>query len=188
MILSNIEIETELEAGHLVIDPRPLQGQYSGAAVDLTLHRELYSLPEEDDTQGQPIDPSNPRFNVSRTIEIWGTRHPIDNGYELKPNKLTIGSTRERVELPLHLAARIEGRSSLARLGILVHATAPTIHPGFQGQLTLEIINSGPFDIILKPGLAIVQLIVERVGLPSTKRANRLTNTPQKASAGYFHA
>ena len=169
MILSNIEIEAELDAGHLVIAPRPLKKRFSGAAVDLTLHHELYVLPEEDYTQGQPIDPSNPGFKVGRFIEDRSKRESIVGGYELKPNKLTIGSTHERVELPLHLAARIEGRSSLARLGIAVHATAPTVHPGFQGQLALEIINSGPFDIILKPGLAIAQLIVERVGLPSTE-------------------
>jgi dCTP deaminase len=73
------------------------------------------------------------------------------------------------VQLPISgepdrsLAARIEGKSSRARLGLLVHFTAPTVHPGFSGTLTLEMINLGPVDIQLFPGMPIAQLIVEEV-------------------------
>ncbi|MFV1968684.1 MAG: hypothetical protein ACC628_24960 [Pirellulaceae bacterium] len=79
-----------------------------------------------------------------------------------------LGMTREKISLPLQgqptcLAARIEGKSSRARFGLLVHFTAPTVHPGWCGPLTLEMINLGPADILLVPGMAIAQLIVEEV-------------------------
>jgi dCTP deaminase len=77
---------------------------------------------------------------------------------------------RERVGLPRQsrLAARVEGRNSLARLGLAVHLTAPTIHAGFSGNITLEITNQGPIPIKLRPGLAICQLVLEHVfGTPA---------------------
>ena len=80
---------------------------------------------------------------------------------------LIIGKTLESVKLPLHLAARIEGKSSLARLGLSVHITAPTVLAGFNGRLYLEMNNVGPFAIQLKAGMNIAQLILEHVGLPA---------------------
>ncbi|MFZ5587871.1 MAG: dCTP deaminase [Thermodesulfobacteriota bacterium] len=64
------------------------------------------------------------------------------------------------------LAARVEGRSSLARLGLQIHMTAPTIHAGFYGKIALEIFNAGPFPLKLKKGLAICQLIIEEIKTP----------------------
>jgi len=94
--------------------------------------------------------------------------------YQLEKNQFILAKTAERVGLPISkipelpsLAARIEGKSSLARLGLLVHFTAPTVHPGFEGTLTLEIINLGPVPILLHDGVPIAQLIVEEVtGIP----------------------
>jgi dCTP deaminase len=91
-----------------------------------------------------------------------------EEGYALKPGQFTLGTTVERITLPLlpdgkSLAARIEGKSSLARCGLLVHFTAPTVHAGFDGTLTLEMINLGVVGISLFPGLAIAQLILESI-------------------------
>jgi len=88
--------------------------------------------------------------------------------FYLEPRRFVLAKTLERVELPLTreppvLAARIEGRSSYARCGLLVHFTAPTIHAGFSGTITLEMINMGPYAINLFPGEPICQLIVEVV-------------------------
>ena len=80
-----------------------------------------------------------------------------------------LGRTIEWIELPFSegvdtcLAARIEGKSSRARFGLLVHFTAPTVHPGFRGYLTLEITNLGPAAVLLVPGMYIAQLIIEEV-------------------------
>ena len=83
----------------------------------------------------------------------------------LEPRRFVLGRTVERVELPLSggLAARIEGRSSFARTGLLVHFTAPTIHAGFSGTITLEMINLGPLSLTLTPRMRLCQLIVETV-------------------------
>jgi dCTP deaminase len=95
-----------------------------------------------------------------------------DQPFVLKPGKLVLGRTFERVALPIrensdNLAARVEGKSSYARCGLLVHFTAPTIHAGFSGTITLELYNLGPANIALYPGAPICQLIVEVVlGVP----------------------
>jgi dCTP deaminase len=90
-----------------------------------------------------------------------------DQPYALEPGRFVLAQTLERIELPLRgeesLAARVEGRSSYARCGLLVHFTAPTIHAGFAGRITLEMINFGPYTINLYPRMPICQLIVEEV-------------------------
>lgn len=92
-----------------------------------------------------------------------------DEPYSLEPDpgQVVIAETLEHVTLPAYLAARVEGRSSLARLGISVHNTAPTIHAGFEGRIALELSNHGPFRIDLRPGrLRICQLVLERTSAP----------------------
>jgi dCTP deaminase len=102
-----------------------------------------------------------------------------DRPFLLEPKLFVLGITLERVGLPIDatanqqgntcLAARIEGKSSRARCGILVHFTAPTVHPGWDGPLALEIINLGPVPFLLKLGMPIAQLIVEEVkGIPAS--------------------
>jgi dCTP deaminase len=95
----------------------------------------------------------------------------------LVPRRLLLAWTRERLALPLtsRLAARVEGKSSLARLGVGIHITAPTIHAGFSGQIQLEVINHGPADVVLRPGMRICQLIFETT-----------LGTPDKGYSGMF--
>ena len=110
------------------------------------------------------------RGTLSETIAGHSQRYVLtdDKPYLLKPHQFILGRTLERVELPTdqgtpHLAARIEGKSSRARCGLMVHFTAPTVHPGWVGPLTLEMINLGPQTILLRPGMHIAQLIIEEV-------------------------
>ncbi len=179
VILSNTELCRALDDGRLVIAPQPSPrpGQVTGgkspfntSSVDLRLDVELViptSLPVVVDiTQPGSIKEFLARSSKREQI----ARH---RPYPLQPNEFLLGQTIERVELPIPaagdtcLAARIEGRSSLARLGLLIHFTAPTIHPGFVGPITLEIINLGPNSLQLTPEMFIAQLIVEEVrGLP----------------------
>ena len=107
--------------------------------------------------------------------------------FVLRPNRLVLGRTRERVELPLlpdgnSLAARVEGKSSYARCGLLVHFTAPTIHAGFAGTITLELINLGPCNISLYPDSPICQLIFETVAGTPVRNDNQFQN--QQAPGG----
>ena len=87
--------------------------------------------------------------------------------HTIRPGDFVLGITYERVTLPLEsgIAARVEGRSSLARIGLTVHLTAPTIQAGWTGRITLEMVNQGPWPIKLRPyELRVCQLIFERVG------------------------
>ena len=167
MALSNVEIWAEIDAERLVFDP-PINDEdpIGSSSVDLLLHEDLLVLPEfiTDDV----FDPTEENANVMRFLEGHGRRHLMDQDgpYRMERNQFIIGKTLEVVTLPLHLAARIEGKSSLARLGLSVHVTAPTVLAGFSGALVLEMNNIGPFPIRLHAGMRIGQFILEHVGLP----------------------
>lgn len=172
MILSNKEIQKALDTGRLVIEPEPSPRElqvgkecpYNTHSVDLTLADDIvvpkkgpftYDLKQGGDLAA--LISSN-----SKKLKITDERP-----YHLEPQKFILARTIERIELPLkgppYLAARIEGKSSRARCGILVHFTAPTVHPGFEGTLTLEMINLGPTTFTLRPRMTIAQLIIEQV-------------------------
>ena len=170
MILSNLEVLKALEDGRLVIDPRPDIQSFDTHTVDLTLDTYL-SVPES----GSFIVDFSSKGSVAELIQAHCEKFELTDKqpFPLEPQTFVLGQTREKVGLPLPkdgdmcLAARIEGKSSRARFGLLVHFTAPTVHPDFSGKLTLEIINLGPAKINLYPGMKIAQLIVEEVrGIP----------------------
>jgi len=175
MILSNLEIHTALDRGWIKIEPEPTprtkvdggpKCPFQTSAVDLRLGREIAYFKEGIPAQ---IDLRKGDFNAMFG-SLSDTRQLTDDQpFVLKPGKLVLEKTLERVELPLLttpdicLAARVEGKSSYARCGLLVHFTAPTIHAGFGGTITLELINLGPLDIALYPEMSICQLIIEQV-------------------------
>lgn len=181
MILSNIAMQEAMEQGRLVIMPTPsplrpgagLKCPYDTHSVNLALGHEI-SIPGSGPFSFDLEQGGDLSLFLSKTSD----KHVLsDSGYTLKQFQFVLGKTREYINLPLDhpvnqergtcLAARIEGRSSVARCGVLVHFTAPTVHPGFDGTLTLEIINMGPAKFILRPGMPIAQLIVEEVsGMP----------------------
>ena len=170
MVLSNVEIWAEIRADRLVFDPPIVEeDRFDSSSVDLLLDERLLVLPDRvDDT---PFDALRDRNDVMAFLESRGAYHLLrrDGPYTMPPNRLLIGWTLETVTLPDHLAARIEGKSSLARAGLSVHVTAPTVLAGFQGRLVLEMNNIGPFPIVLHEGMPIAQLILEHVGLPPSE-------------------
>jgi len=179
MILSNTELFKALDDGRLVIDPQPsprtpsLGGSdcpFDTHSVDLRLAKTI-SIPQAGQFSHDLTQPGR----IADTLSLHSDERVLlpDQPYHLKPQCFVLGQTIERVALPIDpdrtpcLAARIEGKSSRARFGVLVHFTAPTVHPGYDGTLTLEMINLGPADFTLSPGMRIAQLIVEEVrGLP----------------------
>ncbi|MBN2131307.1 MAG: dCTP deaminase [Sedimentisphaerales bacterium] len=173
MILSNIEIQRALDEGRLVITPAPLPRRpapgrycpYDTHAVDVRLHEEI-TVPQVGPYHYDVTEPET----LSQVIAEHSQKYTLteEAPYSLEPRQLILGRTLERIELPTdrgtpHLAARIEGKSSWARCGLMVHFTAPTVHPGWAGPLTLEIINLGPMTFVLRPRMRIAQLIVEEV-------------------------
>jgi dCTP deaminase len=173
MILSNDGIKRALEKGALEISPPPSETQYTTSAVDLFLGEEFHAW-DADKLKfagfKPELDLSQQQFaKTAKAFLVPLKRH--DDGSVIFPpfrehpwHMLAI--TRERVHLNRNykLAARVEGRSSLARLGLIVHLTAPTIHAGFNGKITLEMINFGPFYLKMVPNQTpICQLIIERL-------------------------
>ena len=178
MILSNVEIQRAIDVGRLVLDPEPLPRRpapdgadcpYQTSSVDLQLGDEISYL-----RGGLPLDINLGRGGFANLFGPNSIRQKLtaEQPFVLRPGRLVLGRTHQRVELPIRndgdcLAARVEGKSSYARCGLLVHLTAPTIHAGFKGSITLELYNMGTLGISLYPGTPICQLIVETVkGMP----------------------
>ncbi len=170
MILTDREIQIALEHGSIKIEPAPKEEAYSSTSVDLTLDPNLSEFIDHPQGVETVIDPGAPGFSHENVLSTLLTKATIpSDGYVFKPGKLILAWTKEYVELPLHgrIAARVESKSSLARLGIAVHITAPTIHAGFGGQIRLEMYNHGKLPIRLRADMKICQLIVEQtLGVP----------------------
>lgn len=179
MILSNVEIHKALDEGRLRIDPEPAPRfpsleqpycPYDTTSVNLRLGSRI-SIPKE----GAYIFDLR-RGGIATFLTDNSDHLEIDEKrpYVLERNRFILAQTLEVVEFPLDkgepiLAARIEGRSSAARCGVLVHFTAPTVHADYKGTLTLEMRNLGAADFVLFPGMPICQLIIEEVhGVPVT--------------------
>ena len=168
MILSDREIWMEIGSNRLVITPDPKVDQISPSALDLRLGSEFTTFPEPVPGVKTLIDTTE-IGNVETVIDRYGRKQTLaDNeAFPLKPGDFVLAYTLEYIQMPNYLAARVEGRSSLARLGISIHQTAPTVHATFKGQLRLEISHNGPYDCLLHPGQKICQLIIERLGSPA---------------------
>lgn len=172
MILSNVEILKALEKGHIIITPPPEipsinkpESPLNTTSLDLRLSG-IISVPKK----GRAFAFDLSQGGIAPLLrDVYETR-PIDpeGGFALEPNKLVLSNTMETIHFPIisdgpSYSGRIEGRSSYARAGLLVHFTAPTIHSGYDGPITLELMNLGNNHIILRPGAYICQMIFEKV-------------------------
>jgi dCTP deaminase len=145
-----------------LIDPRPVA--YDSTSCDLTLDSVISEFIKAEKGLEQTIDPVNANFKDEEILRGITKRITIDDhGYVLHPKDFILGWTSEYVNLKYdtRIAARVEGKSSLARLGVAIHMTAPTIHAGFEGQIRLEIANNGLFPIRFRPKMRVCQLIFE---------------------------
>ena len=172
MVLSDQEIELELRTGALVISPEVNDAQIGPSSIDLHLSNKftIFNKPAGTGGLNQSVDLANIE-NVEAIIGVVGNEITLEEGrtHPIEPGELLLAYTKEYIELPKYLAARVEGRSTLARLGLSIHQTAPTVHATFKGQLRLEIMNNGPLVCELSPGIAICQLILERLGWPAVR-------------------
>jgi len=145
MILSDDELKGALDSGELGISPAP--EEFEPSSVDLHLDKLILKHSDEP-VEGMNLDPT--LLDISDHLTRYTEAASIsEHGYLLGPGMFLIGRTFERVSLSNGIAGRVEGKSSLARLGMGVHITAPKIDPGFDNQITLEIFNLGPFTIKL---------------------------------------
>ena len=132
----------------------PARNPTNSTAVDLTLDPIIKEFKKLESGIETVIDPVNANFRDEEVLEsITVQKIIVSEGYVLHPQKFVLGWTAEYIDLKIdtRLAARVEGKSSIARLGIVVHMTAPTIHAGFEGQIRLEIANYGLFPVRFAP-------------------------------------
>jgi len=158
VLLSDRDIRAEIDAGRVVIDPfDPDMIQPSSVDVRLARYFRLF-----DNHRYPHIDPSVPQEDLTQPFEC----NP-DEPLVLHPGEFVLGSSYERIGLPDDIAARLEGKSSLGRLGLLTHSTAGFIDPGFQGHVTLELSNVSTLPILLWPGMKIGQTCFFRLSSPA---------------------
>lgn len=158
MILSDRTIREELDAGRIVIDPLD-PDCIQPSSVDL--HIDRFFRVFRNHTMGY-IDVKQNLDDLTELVEI-----PTDGVFILHPGEFVLGSTLERVALPDDLVARLEGKSSLGRLGLLIHSTAGFVDAGWDGQLTLELSNVATLPITLYPEMKIGQISFLRMSTPA---------------------
>jgi dCTP deaminase len=168
-VLSDHELWSLLASGRLRIEPPPDADAVSPSAIDLTLDSRFTRLPNPATAIEMSID-TRDSAKVMEALATLGTEEIVSDGqtFTLKSGEFALAWTREVIGLPNFLCARVEGRSTLARLGLSVHQTAPTVHATFSNKLQLELHNSGPYALKLYPGSRICQLIVETMSSPAT--------------------
>jgi dCTP deaminase len=160
MLLSDRDIREQLESGRVGLEPLDL-GMIQPSSIDVRLDKYFRLF----DNHKYPfIDPREDQPELTRLVEIQDGEPFI-----LHPGEFVLGSTYELVTLPDDIAARLEGKSSLGRLGLLTHSTAGFVDPGFSGHVTLELSNVATLPIKLWPGMKIGQLCFIRLSSPAEK-------------------
>ena len=158
MLLSDRDIRAELAAGRVVLDPfDPIMVQPSSVDVRMDKFFRVF-----ENHRYPHIDPAIEQPDLTRLVEP-----DVDEPFILHPGEFVLASTYEVITLPDDVAGRLEGKSSLGRLGLLTHSTAGWIDPGFSGHVTLELSNVATLPIKLWPGMKIGQLCLFRTSSPS---------------------
>ena len=158
MLLSDRDLRAELDSGRLGIDPLDTT-LIQPSSIDVRLDR-LFRV--FNNSRYTHIDPAQQQDELTTLVEP-----EAGEPFVLHPGEFVLGATLERVVLPDDLAGRLEGKSSLGRLGLLTHSTAGFIDPGFCGHITLELSNVANLPIILWPGMKIGQLCLLRLSSPA---------------------
>jgi len=184
MRLSDRDIIAALNEGRILIEPRPEDRVVSGVSVDLCLgHRfrvfSSHTIPY--------IDLSGSREQVDQAVEkVMGDEVYISDKetFVLHPGELALGVTLESITLPDDLVGWLDGRSSLARLGLMVHVTAHRIDPGWSGNIVLEFFNSGKLPLALRPGMAIGAMSFETLTGPAERPYTKRDDAKYRGQSG----
>ncbi len=158
VLISDRDIRQEIADGRIVLNPFD-ESMIQPASVDVRIDRFFRLF---DNHKYPHIDPAQPQEDLTRLVEV-----APDEPFILHPGEFVLGSTYEKVTLPDDVAARLEGKSSLGRLGLLTHSTAGFIDPGFSGHVTLELSNMATLPIMLWPGSKVGQLCFFRLSSPT---------------------
>ena len=160
MLLSDHDIKKALHSGRIVLDPLDTT-MIQPASIDVRLDRYFRLF---DNHRYPVIDPAADQSDLTHIVDAGA-----DGPFVLHPGEFVLGSTYEKVTLGSDIAARLEGKSSLGRLGLLTHSTAGFIDPGFSGHVTLELSNTATMPILLYPGMKIGQLCFFNLSSPAER-------------------
>lgn len=173
VLLSDRDIRAAIAQGELTLDPfEPAMVQPSSIDVRLDRYFRVFN-----NSKYTHIDPKRPQEELTTLVEVGDGRDNngvsltdggiAEEAFILHPGEFVLGSILEQVTVPHSLAARLEGKSSLGRLGLLTHSTAGFIDPGFSGHITLELSNTANLPIALYPGMKIGQLAIFTLSSPA---------------------
>ena len=160
-ILSDKSIKEYLKEGKIVIDPIKDEQQIQPSSVDMRLGDEFKVFKV---IRKPYIDPKDEE-DIAEYME--SSTVPEGEAFIIHPNEFALATTQEYVKVPDDLVARVEGRSSMGRLGVTMHVTAGYVDPGFEGRITLEISNIGAMPVALYPGQRVCQLVFETMTTPA---------------------
>ena len=158
MLLSDRDIRTEIKAGRVVVEPFD-EAMIQPSSVDVRLDKFFRVF---ENHKYSVIDPSAEQPELTREVIAEG-----DEAFILHPGEFVLASTYEVITLPDDIAGRLEGKSSLGRLGLLTHSTAGFIDPGFSGHITLELSNVANLPVKLFPGMKIGQICLIKLSSPA---------------------
>ncbi|MCG7495953.1 dCTP deaminase [Vibrio sp. Of7-15] len=184
MRLCDKDIKTYLNEGKIAIEPSPSEEAISGLTVDVSLGNKFRVFNDH----GAPyIDLSGPKEEVADQLEkVMSEEIAVedDQAFFLHPGQLALAVTHESVTLPANIVGWLDGRSSLARLGLMVHVTAHRIDPGWSGRIVLEFYNSGRLPLALRPKMPIGALSFEVLSDFAEKPYNKRDNAKYKNQQG----
>jgi len=163
-VLSDRDIRKHLHSGELVITNLS-DVQIGASSVDLTLGNKFLVFKNSDVTHINPEDYDKDK--------IMNSIIKVNEPFIIHPGEFVLGATTEYIKIPDFLVGRLDGRSSFGRLGIIVHSTAGSVHPGFEGQLTLEIANISKLPVALHPGIRICQITFQTLTSAVEKPYNK---------------
>ena len=183
MILSDVTIKEEINSGHIIVDPLDFSA-IQPSSIDLRLDRYFRVFRNQ---ITKVIDVKLDQEELTELVEV-----PADQYLVLHPGEFILGSTKETIGLPDDLVGRLEGKSSLGRLGLLIHSTAGYIDAGFMGNITLELSNVANLPIILYPDMKIGQISFIKMTTPcehpygSSKLGSKYKNQKGPTPSRYF--
>ncbi len=184
MRLCDRDIIAAMEEERIRIDPRPDDRVISGVSVDLRLGHRFRVFSSHTIAY---IDLSGSREQVDQAVEkVMGDEVYIsgDETFVLHPGELALGITLEAITLPDDLVGWLDGRSSLARLGLMVHVTAHRIDPGWSGNIVLEFFNSGKLPLAMRPGMAIGAMSFETLTGPAQRPYTQRDDAKYRGQSG----
>lgn len=184
MRLCDKDIKQHLAQGIIQITPEPKDSMISGVTVDIRLGNKFRVF---EDHAAPYIDLSGPKEEVNRAMEsVMSDEIELsdDQAFFLHPGELALAVTLESVTLPANIVGWLDGRSSLARLGLMVHVTAHRIDPGWSGKIVLEFFNSGKLPLALRPNMKIGALSFEVLSDYAEKPYNARTDAKYRDQDG----